>query len=52
MIPSSEFRFTSADGLRIACAQWDSLGPAHAVVQIAHGKGERIGRDPNSERYA
>src|SRR5215469_3349270 len=44
MMPSSEFRFTSADGLRVACARWDSLGPARGVVQIAHGMGEHIGR--------
>lgn len=44
MITSSEFRFTSADGLRVACARWDSLGPARGVVQIAHGMGEHIGR--------
>jgi alpha-beta hydrolase superfamily lysophospholipase len=44
MIPSSEFSFTSADGLRIACARWDSRGPLRGVVQIAHGMGEHIGR--------
>jgi alpha-beta hydrolase superfamily lysophospholipase len=44
MIASSEFRFTSADGLRIACARWDSRGPVRGVVQIAHGMGEHIGR--------
>ncbi len=27
MIPSSEFQFTSADGMRIACTRWDSSGP-------------------------
>ena len=41
---SSEFRFTSADGLRIACARWDSRAPVRGVVQIAHGMGEHIGR--------
>src|SRR5262249_5829900 len=44
MIPSSEFRFRSADGLRIACAWWDSCGHVRGVVQIAHGMGEHIGR--------
>src|ERR1700750_2075930 len=44
MAPSSKFRFTSADGLRVACARWDSLVPARGVVQIAHGMGEHIGR--------
>jgi alpha-beta hydrolase superfamily lysophospholipase len=43
-IASSEFRVTSADGLRIACARWDSRGPVRGVVQIAHGMGEHIGR--------
>ena len=43
-IPSAEFRFTSADGLRIACARWDSRGPVRGAVQIAHGLGEHIGR--------
>ena len=43
-IPFAEFRFTSSDGLRIACDRWDSRGPARGVVQIAHGMGEHIGR--------
>ena len=43
-IPSAEFRFTSTDGLHVACARWDSLGPVRGVVQIAHGMGEHIGR--------
>src|ERR1700759_2714252 len=38
------FRLTSSDGLCIACARWDSRGPARAVVQIAHGMREHIGR--------
>jgi hypothetical protein len=29
-----EFRFTSPDGLPIACARWQSRGPARAVVQF------------------
>jgi alpha-beta hydrolase superfamily lysophospholipase len=40
----TEFQFTSRDGLRIACARWESLGPVRGVVQIAHGMGEHIGR--------
>jgi alpha-beta hydrolase superfamily lysophospholipase len=40
----TEFRFTSGDGLRIACAWWDGRRPVRAVVQIAHGMGEHIGR--------
>jgi alpha-beta hydrolase superfamily lysophospholipase len=43
-IPTERFRLTSSDGLCIACARWDSRGPARAVVQIAHGMGEHMGR--------
>lgn len=43
-ITPSEFRFTSSDGLRVACARWDSRKPARGVIQIAHGMGEHIGR--------
>jgi alpha-beta hydrolase superfamily lysophospholipase len=39
-----KFEFTSADGLRIACARWDGRGPVRGVVQIAHGFGEHMGR--------
>jgi alpha-beta hydrolase superfamily lysophospholipase len=42
--PSAEFSFTSSEGLRIACARWDSNGPVRGVIQIAHGMGEHIGR--------
>jgi hypothetical protein len=38
-LPSTEFRFTSTDGLQIMCARWDSHGPARAVVQGDFGKG-------------
>src|SRR5262245_61616805 len=44
VLPSTEFRFSSADGLNIACARWDGHGSVHGVVQIAHGMGEHIGR--------
>ena len=40
----TQFQFTSSDGLCIACARWNSQGPVRAVVQIAHGMGEHIGR--------
>ena len=43
-IASTEFRFTSADGLRVACIRWTGPSPARGVVQIAHGMGEHIGR--------
>lgn len=43
-ISTERFRLTSSDGLCIACARWDGRGPARAVVQIAHGMGEHIGR--------
>ena len=39
-----EFRFTSKDGLQIACSRWQSRGPARGVIQIAHGLGEHSGR--------
>lgn len=42
--PSFEFRFTSSDGMGIACARWDSRRRVRGVVQIAHGMGEHIGR--------
>jgi alpha-beta hydrolase superfamily lysophospholipase len=42
--PSTEFRLTSADGLRVACTRWEGRAPVRAVVQIAHGMGEHIGR--------
>src|SRR5215475_9458582 len=41
---TANFPITSSDGLRIACARWDSRGPVQGVVQIAHGMGEHIGR--------
>jgi alpha-beta hydrolase superfamily lysophospholipase len=43
-VPTERFRLTSSDGLCIACARWDSHGPARGVVQIAHGMGEHMGR--------
>jgi alpha-beta hydrolase superfamily lysophospholipase len=43
-LPAERFRLTSSDGLCIACARWNSNGPARAVVQIAHGIGEHMGR--------
>jgi alpha-beta hydrolase superfamily lysophospholipase len=43
-VPTERFRLTSSDGLCIACARWDGRGPARAVVQIAHGRGEHMGR--------
>jgi alpha-beta hydrolase superfamily lysophospholipase len=43
-VPVERFRLTSSDGLCIACARWDSRGPARAVIQIAHGMREHMGR--------
>jgi alpha-beta hydrolase superfamily lysophospholipase len=43
-VPAERFRLTSSDGLCIACARWDGRGPTRAVVQIAHGMGEHMGR--------
>jgi len=37
MVARTDFRFTSADGLRVACARWDGRGPMRGIVQIAHG---------------
>ena len=42
--PDAVFRLTSADGLCISCARWDSKGPARGVVQLAHGMGEHMRR--------
>ncbi len=44
VVGPAEFGFVSTDGLRIACARWDSRGPVRGVIQIAHGMGEHIGR--------
>jgi alpha-beta hydrolase superfamily lysophospholipase len=44
MVAATGFHFTSGDGLRIACVRWDSRTPVRAVVQIAHGMGEHVGR--------
>jgi alpha-beta hydrolase superfamily lysophospholipase len=43
-MPSTEFRFTSTDGVRVACVRWDARAPVRGIVQIAHGMGEHIGR--------
>jgi alpha-beta hydrolase superfamily lysophospholipase len=43
-VQTERFRLTSSDGLCIACAPWHSRGPARAIVQIAHGMGEHMGR--------
>jgi alpha-beta hydrolase superfamily lysophospholipase len=43
-VPTKRFLLTSSDGLCITCARWDSRDPARAVVQIAHGMGEHMGR--------
>jgi alpha-beta hydrolase superfamily lysophospholipase len=38
------FCFVGCDGTTIEGTHWPSQGPARAVVQIAHGMGEHIGR--------
>jgi alpha-beta hydrolase superfamily lysophospholipase len=43
-VPTKRFLLTSSDGLCIACARWNSSGSTRAVVQIAHGMGEHMGR--------
>jgi alpha-beta hydrolase superfamily lysophospholipase len=40
----AEFRFTSTDGLQVACTRWDGREPVRGVLQIAHGMGEHVGR--------
>ena len=44
LAPIERFWLTGSDGLCIACARWESRGPARGVVQIAHGMGEHMGR--------
>ena len=41
---ANHFQFNSSDGLPIAYVRWHNDGPCQAVVQIAHGLGEHIGR--------
>jgi|SRR5262245_12996842 len=41
---STDFQFTSADGLRVACSRWDGRPPIRGIVQIAHGMGEHVAR--------
>ena len=43
-ITSTEFRFTSTDGLQIVCTRWEGRNSVRGVVQIAHGMGEHLGR--------
>jgi alpha-beta hydrolase superfamily lysophospholipase len=38
------FQFTSADGLSIACMKWGGHQNIRAVIKIAHGLGEHMGR--------
>src|SRR5437764_14667269 len=38
------FQFRSDDGLSIACVKWGNGRHVRGVVQIAHGRGEHIGR--------
>jgi hypothetical protein len=47
---STEFRFASADGLRIACARWDSRGPVRAVVQIVREHDHAQGQPRHRQR--
>jgi len=42
--PRHDFRFTSKDGLQIACSRWESSGPPRGAIQLAHGLGEHSGR--------
>ena len=40
----AEFRFTSVDGIGVACGRWMADGAARGLIQISHGMGEHIGR--------
>jgi len=40
----ARFRFTSADGLSIACVKWSGHHAVRRVIQIVHGLGEHMGR--------
>ena len=44
MAPTTEFHFSSSDGLTIASFRWEGRTPIRGVVQIAHGMGEHMGR--------
>jgi alpha-beta hydrolase superfamily lysophospholipase len=44
MSAPERFQFKSDDGLAIACVKWGNARNVRAVVQIAHGLGEHIGR--------
>ena len=43
-VRTERFRLISSDGFCIECTRWHSRGPVRAVVQIAHGMGEHMGR--------
>jgi alpha-beta hydrolase superfamily lysophospholipase len=43
-MPSSSFRYQSADGTPIAAYRWDPAGAPRAIVQITHGMGEHARR--------
>src|ERR1700733_9130768 len=45
-MPSSSFRYPSADGTEIAAYRWDPAGEPRAAVQLTHGMGE------HAQRYA
>ena len=45
-MPSSSFRYPSADGTEIAAYRWEPAGEPKAAVQITHGMGE------HAQRYA
>jgi alpha-beta hydrolase superfamily lysophospholipase len=43
-MPSSSFRYPSADGTEIAAYRWDPDGEPRAAVQLTHGMGEHARR--------
>jgi len=44
MSTETRFDFLGGDGMPIAATRWDPAGSPRAIVQIAHGLGEHIGR--------
>jgi alpha-beta hydrolase superfamily lysophospholipase len=44
MTAPKRFQFTSGDGLSITCVKWVRPHNVRAVIQIAHGLGEHMGR--------
>lgn len=46
-----QFPIASADGLSLIVSRWDADGPSRAIVQIAHGAAEHLGRYGRLARF-